>query len=214
MGKISRKCLNFRAKNYFLLYSYRIVIEADSDSAVGGITPIDGPVGDSLIGSVDNVFKAIKDYDQFRCIERMICEAMAEQSDIPGLDGIVSTLTGETPAQQTLASTFGGSGGSRPPPTSSGSILDSLENLILGGGGFRRRESRPPRPIRRPPPPRPFRGQSRPRPQPPLRRRPPPQRRVDNLLGEDDFKPSRRIRAKRQTRLQGNLIRYQNTEMY
>ena len=205
MGKISRKCLNFRAKNYFLLYSYRIVIEADSDSAVGGITPIDGPVGDSLIGSVDNVFKAIKDYDQFRCIERMICEAMAEQSDIPGLDGIVSTLTGETPAQQTLASTFGGSGGSRPP--SSGSILDSLENLILGGGGFRRRESRPPRPIRRPPPPRPFRGQSRPRPQPPLRRRPPPQRRVDNLLGEDDFKPSRRIRAKRQTRLQGNLIR-------
>ena len=199
------------------LCNYRIVIEADnSDSAVGGITPIDGPVGDSLIGSVDNVFKAIKDYDQFRCIERMICEAMAEQSDIPGLDGIVSTLTGENPAQQTLASTFGGSGGgSRPPTSGSGSILDSLENLILGGGGFggfRRRESRPPRPLRRPPPrPRPsFGGQSRPRPQPLRRRQPPPQRlrRVDNSFGgEDDFKPSRRIRAKRQTRLQGNLIR-------
>ena len=199
------------------LCNYRIVIEADnSDSAVGGITPIDGPVGDSLIGSVDNVFKAIKDYDQFRCIERMICEAMAEQSDIPGLDGIVSTLTGENPAQQTLASTFGGSGGgSRPPTSGSGSIVESRESLILGGGGFgglRRRESRPPRPLRRPPPrPRPsFGGQSRPRPQPLRRRQPPPQRlrRVDNSFGgEDDFKPSRRIRAKRQTRLQGNLIR-------
>ena len=44
----------------------RVVIEAD------GITPIDGPDGPSLIGSVDNVFKAIKDYDQYRCIEKML----------------------------------------------------------------------------------------------------------------------------------------------
>ena len=198
----------------------RIVIEADgsSDSAVGGITPVDGPVGDSLIGSVDNVFKAIRDYDQFRCIERMICEAMAEQSDIPGLDGLVSAIAGDdsSSATQTLASTFAGA--SRPPTSSSSggsSILDSLDNLIFGGGGFggfRRRESRPPpRPIRRPPPPRPQRfrgGQIRPR-QPPVRRRQPPfpSRRVDNEV-EDEFRPSRRIRAKRQTRLQGNIIRY------
>ena len=200
---------------------------------MGGITPIDGPVGDSVIGSVDNVFKAIKDYDQFRCIERMICEAMSEQSDIPGLDGLVSAITGEDTAPQTLASTFGGGrppssggsfldgltsgflggGGSRPPLASGGSgggsFLDSLDNLIFGS---RRRESRPPPP----PPNRPFRPQN-PRPQPqrfrqtrprPQRPRPFPSRRQDNLVHEDDFKPSRRIRAKRQTRLQGNIIRY------
>ena len=46
---------------------YRIVIEAGD-----GITPIDGPDGPSLIGSVDNVFKALKDYDQYRCIEKML----------------------------------------------------------------------------------------------------------------------------------------------
>ena len=38
----------------------------------GGITPVDGPDGPSVIGSIDNVFKAVKDYDQFRCIERMM----------------------------------------------------------------------------------------------------------------------------------------------
>lgn len=47
---------------------FRVVIE----SGVGGITPIDGPDGPSIIGSVDNVFKAVKDYDQFRCIEKMM----------------------------------------------------------------------------------------------------------------------------------------------
>ena len=48
--------------------SFRVVIEAGD----GDITPADGPDGPSLIGSVDNVFKAVKDYDQFRCIERMM----------------------------------------------------------------------------------------------------------------------------------------------
>ena len=46
---------------------YRIVIEAGD-----GITPVDGPAGPSIIGSVDNVFKALKDYDQYRCIEKML----------------------------------------------------------------------------------------------------------------------------------------------
>jgi hypothetical protein len=50
------------------------VIEAIGDGIDEdpGVTPVDGPAGPSLIGSVDNVFKAIKDYDQFKCIERML----------------------------------------------------------------------------------------------------------------------------------------------
>jgi hypothetical protein len=41
----------------------------------------DGP-GPSVIGSVDNVFKAIKDFDQYRCLERMLCEYMQEEGDV------------------------------------------------------------------------------------------------------------------------------------
>ena len=57
-------------KKKFLNYVFRIVIEAGGGG--GGITPIDGPDGPSLIGSVDNVFKAVSDYDQYRCIEKML----------------------------------------------------------------------------------------------------------------------------------------------
>lgn len=164
-----------------------------STSSNGDITPIDGPDGPSIIGSVDNVFKAIKDYDQYRCIERMLCEAMQEGVDgIPGLGTVVSAITGETgpptsaslfggPSESSLfgqsGGSFGGGGGG------GGSFLDSFTDLF---SGRRRRIS--------PPPPRRFRS----RPPPPLRRRRPrPQRR---------FIPSLR-RTKRQTRLQGNLIR-------
>lgn len=44
-----------------------IVVESD-----GGTTPLDGPDGPSIIGSVDKVFEAVKNYDQYKCIERML----------------------------------------------------------------------------------------------------------------------------------------------
>lgn len=132
---------------------------------------------------------------------------MSENTDIPGLDGLVSALTGEpTGPAQSLASTFGGVTGGRPPTAAStagsgiGSFLGSLEELIFGN---RRRSGpiSPQRPLRRQPP--------------PLRRRPPPRRRFpanrrrDHLHASDDtFRPSTPIRTKRQTRLQGNIIRF------
>merc|ERR1711997_437826 len=148
----------------------------------------------------------------------MLCEAMSENTDIPGLDSLVNTLTGESPSvPQTLASTFGetfgGSSGrppfnrppfsgSRPPQTSGTSILSTLENLIFGN----RRSSPISRPIRRPPPPQRLRQVNPRRPGPrPLRPNSQPfiTRRGDGAV----FKPSALIRNKRQTRLQGNIIR-------
>ena len=142
---------------------------------------------------------------------------MAENQEIPGLDGLVSALTGEPSSlPQTLASTFaetagGGRPGSRPPfggsrpPTSSlgaGSILNTFENLIFGS----RRRSAPPIP------PRPQRlRQVNPRRPPPIRRpvnRPPFINRREDTTNTD-FRPSAPIRTKRQTRLQGNIIRYE-----
>ena len=145
------------------------------------------------------------------------CEAMSENTDdIPGFDTLVNAITGESPASsipQTLASTFGG-GSSRPPTSSAAgtgsSLLSTFENLIFGkrrssvpsAGSFSRpfgpqhhrpvqhhqrfRQANIRRPIRRPSSNSPF-----------ISRR------------EDEaFRPSRPIsRTKRQTRLQGNIIR-------
>lgn len=137
---------------------------------------------------------------------------MSENTDIPGLDGLVSALTGEpTSPAQSLASTFAGVNGGRPPTSAStagsgsgiGSILGSLEGLIFGS----RRRSGPinPQPLRRrrPPPPSRFR-----RPPSPPRRGFLNNRRQDHLQADDTFRPSRPIRTKRQTRLQGNIIRF------
>ena len=38
---------------------------------IGGVTPVDGPAP-SILGSIDNIFKSIKDYDQYQCLERMV----------------------------------------------------------------------------------------------------------------------------------------------
>ena len=35
-----------------------------------------------MLGSVDNVFGAIKGFDQYKCIERMLCEYMQEDGDV------------------------------------------------------------------------------------------------------------------------------------
>eukprot|EP00096_Caligus_rogercresseyi_P010162 TRINITY_DN3603_c0_g1_i1.p1 TRINITY_DN3603_c0_g1~~TRINITY_DN3603_c0_g1_i1.p1 ORF type:complete len:435 (+),score=88.52 TRINITY_DN3603_c0_g1_i1:80-1384(+) len=44
----------------------------------------DGP-SPSIIGSIDNVFESVKNYDSNRCIERMICEYMMPKTDEEGL---------------------------------------------------------------------------------------------------------------------------------
>ena len=38
---------------------------------IGGVTPIDGPAP-SILGSLDNIFQSVKDYDQYQCLERML----------------------------------------------------------------------------------------------------------------------------------------------
>jgi len=208
-----------------------IVIEAGD-----GITPVDGPAGPSIIGSVDNVFKALKDYDQYRCIEKMLCEAMSENTDdIPGLDTLVNAITGESPVSsipQTLASTFGnglGGSGSRPPsifgggpsrpPTSSSagsSLFSTFENLIFGkrrsavatgASHFSRpfgSQHRPVQQQRRPP--QRFRQANNIR-RPPIRRPTSSNSPFISRREDEAFRPSRPIRTKRQTRLQGNIIR-------
>ena len=141
---------------------------------------------------------------------------MSENADFPGLDGLVSTLTGETPNPVSAVSGLFGSGGGRPPLGAStaaesgfgsGSLFGTLENLIFGS---RRRSGDINQAQRRPPPPgsirrRPPRRQTQRRP-PPIQR--PFRRRQDsqNII-YDDFRPSAPIRTKRQTRLQGNIIR-------
>ena len=40
-------------------------------SSSGGITAPDGP-GPSVLGSLDKIFKSVKDFDQYQCIERMM----------------------------------------------------------------------------------------------------------------------------------------------
>ncbi|CAB4056042.1 unnamed protein product [Lepeophtheirus salmonis] len=46
----------------------------------------DGP-SPSIIGSIDNVFKSVKDYDSNKCIERMICEYMMPKNDDGSVGG-------------------------------------------------------------------------------------------------------------------------------
>ena len=38
---------------------------------IGGVTPVDGPAP-SILGSLDNIFESIKEYDQYHCLERML----------------------------------------------------------------------------------------------------------------------------------------------
>ncbi len=158
--------------------------------------------------------------ENFKSTKNCSCEAMMSGGDdIPGLNTIVQAVTGEASGPITQASVFGEGGGSRPPGSSllsGGSIFGTLEELFFGqqrrsGSPSRRRP--PPPPGRRGPPPPPRRQRFRPPPPPQRRRRPPPppfasaSRRESNAHHEqfDDFRPSKRI--KRQTRLQGNIIR-------
>ena len=134
------------------------------------------------------------------------CEAMSDNVDVPGLDSLVNTLTGEPSGP--AASFPGQFGGSNRPQAvqaeSSGlgisGIFDTLENLVFGN----RRSSNPQpfRPPQRPPPFRPppnrFNGR------PPFRRR---QNLNFQRRQDSGFRPSAPIRTKRQTRLQGNIIR-------
>ena len=140
---------------------------------------------------------------------------MSENTDIPGLDGLVTALTGDGPpgpaVAASIAENFGGGrppfpgssssggifstienfiGGGRPPsPTSTGAggggIFNSIENFIFGS----RRRSGPSRPLRRPPP-------------RPVRRRPQPFRRPPIGRRQDDggFKPSQQLHPRRTKR--------------
>ena len=38
---------------------------------IGGVTPVDGPAP-SILGSIDNIFQSVKEYDQYQCLERML----------------------------------------------------------------------------------------------------------------------------------------------
>ena len=38
---------------------------------IGGVTPVDGP-SPSILGSIDNIFQSVKEYDQYHCLERML----------------------------------------------------------------------------------------------------------------------------------------------
>ena len=57
--------------------NFSVIIEA----AGTGSESADGP-GPSILGSIDNIFRAVKDFDQYRCIERMLCEYMQEEGDV------------------------------------------------------------------------------------------------------------------------------------
>ena len=170
------------------------------------------------------------------------CEAMSENTDdIPGLDTLVNAITGESPVSsipQTLASTFGnglGGSGSRPPsifgggpsrpPTSSSagsSLFSTFENLIFGkrrsavptgASHFSRpfgSQHRPVQQQRRPP--QRFRQANNIR-RPPIRRPTSSNSPFISRREDEAFRPSRPIRTKRQTRLQGNIIRL-DLELY
>ena len=91
-----------------------VIVSSSSSSSSGSsstsadFTPDDGPSA-SIIGSVDKIFGSIKEYDQYRCIERMLCEYMQtteeEEAEAGNLiDGVTAFLPSLT-------------GFSRPPPT-------------------------------------------------------------------------------------------------
>lgn len=136
---------------------------------IGGVTPVDGPAP-SILGSIDNIFHSVKEYDQYQCLERMLCEYMqtdeeTSQAQIEGVFSLFPELTGSN----TLLGGIFGTGNSSPAQPS---------NSLLGGI-FGTRNSSPARP-----PPNRFRPQgptrfgTRPqRPpfrRPPFRPRPPP----------------------------------------
>ena len=67
----------------YIPQSYRIVVGSvnpapisSADAAkpsvgIGGVTPVDGPAP-SILGSIDNIFQSVKEYDQYQCLERML----------------------------------------------------------------------------------------------------------------------------------------------
>ncbi len=62
------------------------------------------------------MFKAVKDFDKYRCIERMVCEYMQEEGDVAS-----ALLSGAAEA-----GALGGGGGG-------GSALGGLGSLLGGG---------------------------------------------------------------------------------
>ena len=80
---------SFILKNFYVNFHsyvqlfYRIVVGSvnpapisSADAAkpsvgIGGVTPVDGPAP-SILGSIDNIFQSVKEYDQYQCLERML----------------------------------------------------------------------------------------------------------------------------------------------
>lgn len=96
-----------------------VIIDSDlPDLGAGPEIPAgDGP-GPSLLGSVDNIFKSIKDFDQYRCIERMICEYMQEEGDVASAlvspTNLISQFTGGPSATASGVPGAGSFGSSTP----------------------------------------------------------------------------------------------------
>ena len=74
---VIKKPVNLKVQNVyfeFIFTDFSVVVESSdtggSDSS-GGITSPDGP-GPSMLGSLDKIFKSVKDFDQYQCIERMM----------------------------------------------------------------------------------------------------------------------------------------------
>eukprot|EP00095_Tigriopus_kingsejongensis_P006989 maker-scaffold430_size173499-snap-gene-0.43 protein:Tk06989 transcript:maker-scaffold430_size173499-snap-gene-0.43-mRNA-1 annotation:"vacuolar protein sorting" len=117
-----------------------VVVQASDDS--GSIVSPDGP-GPSILGSLDNIFGSVKDFDQYRCLEKMLCEYMQEDGDavseligrpLAGFQNPASTVQDN---RFTPNSNFGPQTGSRPQPaslasTGGGGLLSSLGGLLLG----------------------------------------------------------------------------------
>ncbi len=83
-----------------------------------------------MLGSVDKVFKAVKDFDQYQCIERMVCEYMQDEGDVAS--ALLSSPT-------SLFSDFESPRPHRPPrprppqrPPEPPGLLDQLSGLIFG----------------------------------------------------------------------------------
>ncbi|TRY78207.1 hypothetical protein TCAL_14441 [Tigriopus californicus] len=58
-----------------------VVSASDSgSSSSSSIVSPDGP-GPSILGSLDNIFGSVKDFDQYQCLEKMLCEYMQTDGD-------------------------------------------------------------------------------------------------------------------------------------
>jgi len=113
---------------------------------IGGVTPVDGP-SPSILGSIDNIFQSVKEYDQYHCLERMLCEYMqtddeTSQAQIEGVFSLLPELTGGNSLLGGLGGLFGtgNSAPARPPPN---------RFRPQGPTRFGQRPQRPP--FRRPP---------------------------------------------------------------